>query len=117
MTAQQKWDELVERMDDVIASGEVVSRADARELVRQRYRHLADAEYPGGIGVTSSQPRPGVTAIGSNAEAQLAARAKEIMAARRCTFAQAYVEALNESPTLYVQYLKEHEAALGVRRG
>ena len=32
MTAEQKWDELVERMDEVIASGEVVSRADARDL-------------------------------------------------------------------------------------
>ena len=36
MTAQQKWNELVERMDEVIASGETMSRADACDLVKRR---------------------------------------------------------------------------------
>ena len=117
MTAQQKWDELVQRMDEVIASGEVVSRADARELVKRRYRHLADAEYPGGIGITSSQPRPGVATGSGSAEAQLSAIAKRIASERRVPFAQAYVAALNADPTLYLQYQKDQEAALGARRG
>lgn len=55
--------------------------------------------------------------IGGSAEAQLNAMAKRIAGERRVPFAQAYVAALNENPTLYVQYLREHEAALGARRG
>ena len=83
-----------------------LSRAEAVKAVRRRYPALAPAPA-----------QTGVANVGGNAEAQLSARAKEIMAARRCTFAQAYVEALRESPNLYVQYCQEHEAALGARRG
>jgi len=43
-------------------------------------------------------------------------RAKRIAAERRCTFAQAYVAALNENPSLYLDYLREHERSLGARR-
>lgn len=117
MTAEQKWNELVERMDEVIASGEVVSRADARELVKRRYRHLADAEYPGGIGITSSQPRPGATAGTASAERELDQRARELAARDRITYAAAYVRILNADASLYLRYLQEHEAALGARRG
>ena len=118
MNGQNNWDELVERMDEVIASGEVMSRADARELVKRRHPHLADAEYPGSIGRTSSQIRSGGFAGSGSAEQQLDALAKRIAAEQRITFAQAYVEALNANPALYVAYLREHEAALGAgRRG
>jgi len=117
MTAQQKWDELLERMDAVIASGEVVSRADARDLVKGRHRHLADAEYPGTIGVTSSQPRPAATARTGSAERELDQRASELAARDRITYAVAYTRVLNADASLYLRYLQEHEAALGARRG
>jgi hypothetical protein len=119
MTAQEKWDELVERMDEVIASGEVLSRADARELVKRRYRHLADAEYPGGIGITSSQPRSRATAGTDSAERELDQRARELAARDRITYAVAYTRVLNADASLYLRYLQEHQAKLdaGARRG
>lgn len=117
MTAEQKWDELVQRMDEVIASGEVVSRADARDLVKRRHPHLADAEYPGSIGITSSQPRPGATAGTASAERELDQRARELAARDRVSYAVAYTRVLNADASLYLRYLQEHEAALGARRG
>jgi hypothetical protein len=35
----------------------------------------------------------------------------------RRPFAQAHLEALKSNPTLYVAYLREHDADLGVSRG
>lgn len=117
MTAQHKWDELVQRMDDLIVSGEVVSRADARELVKPRHPHLADAEYPGGIEITSSQSRPCATAGTGSAECELDQRARELAARDRITYAVAYTRMLNADVSLYLRYLQEHEQALGARRG
>ena len=59
------------------------------------------------------------SSAGGSAEAQLNALAKRIAAERRVTFAQAYVQALNGDPHLYLAYLKEQEAKLapGARRG
>ena len=117
MTAEQKWDELVERMDEVIASGEVVSGADARDVVKRRHPHLADAEYPGSIGITSSQSRPGVTAGTASAET----RTRPACAGTRragSDLVRAGVRAgLNADASLYLRYLQQHEAALGARRG
>jgi hypothetical protein len=61
---------------------------------------------------------PAATGSGS-AETQLDALAKRIAAERRCTYAQAYVAALNADASLYLQYLQEHQAKLdaGARRG
>lgn len=83
-----------------------LSRAGAERAVNRRYP---------GLGPAPAQT--GAATGGGSAEAQLSARAKQITAVRRCTFAQAYVEALRERPNLYVQYCKEHEATLGTRRG
>ena len=44
------------------------------------------------------------------AEAQLNAAATQIEASRSITFAQAYVQALNQNPKLYQQYLAEKSA-------
>ena len=44
------------------------------------------------------------------AEAQLNAAATQIAASRNITFAQAYVQALNQNPKLYQQYLAEKSA-------
>ncbi len=44
------------------------------------------------------------------AEAQLNAAATQIAASRNVTFAQAYVQALNQNPKLYQQYLAEKSA-------
>ncbi len=46
------------------------------------------------------------------AEAQLNAAATEIAASRNITFAQAYVQAMNQNPKLYQQYLAEKSAAV-----
>jgi len=46
------------------------------------------------------------------AEAQLNAAATEIAASRNITFAQAYVQAMNQNPKLYQQYLAEKSATV-----
>lgn len=70
-----------------------------------------------GKGVPSCYRYCGISGPAASLEARLTALAKQIAAERRVSFAQAYVEALNANPRLYVAYLREHEAALGVRRG
>lgn len=71
-----------------------------------------NAKYPGTASGQIGQTQSGGFAGSGSAEAQLTAMAKRIAAERRCTFAQAYVEALNGNPELYVAYLREHERSL-----
>lgn len=115
MNGQNSWEEYCDHIDALVATGQYASRYDAGVEVKRRYPHLAKIQPPGmgsgQVGVASA------TAGGGSAEQQLNALAKRIAGERRCTFAQAYVEALNSNPALYLQYLKEHEAALGARRG
>ena len=59
----------------------------------------------------------GTAAAGRSAERELDQRARELAARDRITYAVAYTRVLNSDPRLYVAYLKEHEAALGARRG
>jgi hypothetical protein len=118
MNAQQQWDEFVETIDVVMAETGIRSRMDAADEVRRRYPHLRDAKYPGKPGMTMTTSAGGQhatasAASGRSAESELDARAKQIAAERRCTFAQAYVEALNSDPTLYLRYLKEQQAKIG----
>jgi signal peptide peptidase SppA len=51
-------------------------------------------------------------ALPVGAEAQLKGTAEQIAAAKRIPFAQAYVEALNQNPKLYEQYLAEQSATV-----
>jgi hypothetical protein len=81
-------------------------------LAAQRRNPHLDATPPG-----VKPMRPAAHVVGGNAEQQLHAIATKLAAARRITFAQAYVEVLNSNPALYVAYLREHEAALRGRHG
>ena len=78
---------------------EGMSRSQAERAVARKYPEFAPAPQS-------------VASGGASAEQQLDAMAKRIAAERRITYAQAYVEALDGNPELYVQYLREHEAAL-----
>jgi hypothetical protein len=112
MNGQAAWDEYVECIDALIASGEYRSRADAGDEVRRRFPHLANVKFP-------SETQSGATGAAStagNAEAQLNEMAKKISAERGVSFAQAYVHALKANPSLYVQYLKQHDAAVAAAR-
>lgn len=104
-------DEYYDLVDQYVATGRYGGRPEAAEAVRRARPDLC----PPATGRRTVLSRGGN--FGGSADAQLNARAKKIAAERRVTFAQAYVDALQETPSLYVQYCKEHEAALGARRG
>jgi len=116
MNGQYSWDDWCDAIDTVMADTGIQSRADAAEIARRRYPHLATVQPPGVGSGQAALLR--AAAGGGSAEAQLNVTAKRIAAERRITFAQAYVEALNANPALYVAYLREHEAKLAAgRRG
>jgi hypothetical protein len=126
MNAQQEMDlfnEFCDTIDTVMAETGIRSRMDAADEVRRRYPHLRNAKYPGKPGMTmttsAGASQSASTAIsGGNAETELNARAKRIAAERHCTYAQAYVEALNSDTRLYLRYLKEQQARIeAARRG
>jgi hypothetical protein len=102
-------DEFYDLVDQYVASGRYGGRPEAADAVRRARPDLCPKPAAGKPATMAS--------TGLTAEAQLNAMAKKIAAERGVTFAQAYVAALNENPLLYVQYLREHEAALGARRG
>ena len=124
MNAQQQWQELNDRVESLMAEGGVRNVADAFDEVRRRYPHLRDAKRPEMAGVAMTMPssasRAAVTAShASSAEEELERRAKKIAADRRCSFAQAYVDALRSDPHLYLAYLREKQAKIAAeaRRG
>ncbi len=104
MNGQNSFDRVVREC--MAATG--LSRAEAERAVHRRYP-----------GLSPATSQTGAAAGSGSAEAQLNALAKKIAAERRITFAQAYVEALNGDPHLYLAYLKEQEAKLatGALRG
>ncbi|MFB3826481.1 MAG: hypothetical protein ACE15B_06910 [Bryobacteraceae bacterium] len=93
--------------------GRYGGRPEAADAVRRARPDLRPAP------ATRNVPSPGPHAaiMTGSAERQLDALARRIAAERRITYAQAYVEALHAQPALYAQYLNEHEAAMGTRRG
>ena len=114
---EQAWDRWTDAIDQIIAETGNPSRADAAAIARQRHPQLAAAVHGKAPGYTGLQMQASGPARGSgSAEAQLNALAKQIVASKHIAFAQAYVEALNANPALYVAYLREHEAALETRR-
>jgi hypothetical protein len=118
MNEQNSWDEYCDHIDALVATGQYASRYNAGLEVKRRYPHLAKVQPPGIGSAQVGLVRAGA-AGSSSAEAQLDALAKRIAAERRCTYAQAYVAALNADASLYLRYLQEHEAKLdaGARRG
>ena len=110
MKTEPTWDDLCDAIDEVMAETGIRSRTDAADIARQRDPALAKVKPP--VPGMSSTTQPRMAPTGGSAEARLTTLAKQIMAERRCTFAQAYVEALKSNPALYVQFLKEHEARL-----
>ncbi len=102
-------DEFYDLVDQYVASGRYGGRPEAAAAVRRDRPDLCP----------NTRSRNSMTAIssiaGGSAESQLNALAKRIAVERRVTFAQAYVEALNGDPHLYLAYLKEHEARLAAR--
>ena len=117
MNEQNSWDEYCDHIDALVATGQYASRYDAGLEVKRRYPHLAKVQPPGIGSAQGGAVRAGVGA--GSAEAQLDSMARRIAAERRCTYAQAYVAALNADASLYLRYLQEHEAKLdaGARRG
>ncbi len=106
-------DEYYDLVDQYVASGRYGGRPESADAVRRARPDLCP-------NPRSRNPMTTIYAgVGGSAEAQLNALAKKIVAERRVTFAQAYVEALNGDPHLYLADLKEQEARLapGVRRG
>jgi hypothetical protein len=106
-------DEFYDLVDQYVASGRYGGRPEAADAVRRARPDLCPTQRSKNTMTTIS------SSAGGSAEAQLNALAKKIAAERRVTFAQAYVEALNGDPHLYLAYLKEQEAKLapGARRG
>lgn len=105
-------DEFYDLVDQYVASGRYGGRPEAADAVRRARPDLCPRSKNTMTTISSSS-------VGGSAEAQLNAMAKKIAAERRVTFAQAYVDALNGDPHLYLAYLKEQEAKLapGARRG
>jgi hypothetical protein len=114
---QTDWDTLCDYTDELMATGRYPARHEAMLEAQRRNPHLDPT--PPGMKPMRPVMHSGAGAVtsGGNAEQQLNAAAKQIAAARRITFAQAYVEVLNSNPALYVAYLREHEAALRGRHG
>jgi hypothetical protein len=107
-------DEFYDLVDQYVASGRYGGRPEAADAVRRARPDLCPAQRSKNTMTTLSS-----SIAGGSAESQLNALAKKIAAERRVTFAQAYVEALNGDPHLYLAYLKEQEAKIapGARRG
>jgi hypothetical protein len=86
---------------------EGMTRAEAERAVARKFPQFAPVP-----------PQTGAAAGGS-AERELDQRARELAARDRITYAVAYTRVLNSDPSLYLAYLKEHEAKLdsGARRG
>ena len=84
---------------------EGMTRVQAERAVARKYPQFAPA------------PAQSVPGSGVSAERELDQRARELASRERVTYAQAYVQVLNGDPALYLEYLREHEAKLGARRG
>ena len=112
MNVQSRFDQWCDAIDQVMRETGTRSRMDAAEFARRRYPHLANARPD-----ESSPSYSGAANTGGTAEAQLDALARDLSRQMHITFAKAYVQVLNSNPALYVAYLREHEAALGARRG
>lgn len=102
---QSDWDVLCDHVDELMATGRYPSRHAAMQEAKRLHPEL-DHRPPTSSGATPAR-------MGCNAEAQLTAAAKQIMAAKRTTFAQAYVQALAENPHLYQAYLSQHPQQTG----
>jgi hypothetical protein len=87
-------------------SFEGMTRAEAERAVARKFPEFAPAPA-----------QTAMAAAGGSAERELDQRARELAARDRITYAVAYTRVLNSDPSLYLAYLKEHEAALGARRG
>ena len=99
MMMQSDWDTLCDCTDELMATGQYGGRSDAMREAQRRNPRL-DPTPP---GMQSVRPTGTRSVAAGNAEAQLDAAARQIAAARRISFAQAYVEAL--APQLYQQYI------------
>jgi hypothetical protein len=111
---ESDWDALCDTTDELMATGRYPGRYEAMKEAQRRNPHLDPT--PPGMKPTRPVMRPG-SVTGGNAEQQLNAAAKQIAAARRITFAQAYVQALMENPHLYTAYLEQHQPRTAVAQG
>lgn len=107
-------DEFYDLVDQYVASGRYGGRPEAADAVRRARPDLCPTPRSKNTMTTISS-----STVGGSAEQELDRRARELAARERITFAQAYVRVLNADPSLYVAYLKQHEAKLatGTRRG
>jgi hypothetical protein len=110
---QTNWETLCDITDELMATGRFPARHEAMLEAQRQNPHL-DRTPP---GMKPMRPTAGHGHIGGNAEQQLHAAATRIAAARRITFAAAYVQALKENPRLYTAYLEQHPQQNGGARG
>ncbi len=95
-------DEFYDLVDQFVASGRYGGRPEAADAVRTLRPDLCPT--PAGRNTPTT---------GSSAAAQLDRLAKKLASEQGISFAQAYVEVLNQNPRLYEAYLREHLERLG----
>jgi hypothetical protein len=106
MNGQNSWDDWCDAIDKVIAETGIQSRADAAEIARRRYPHLACVKAPGSAGATGGRTSP--PAAAQNPEAELDRLARQHQREHPgSTYAQAFCAILNSDPRLYVDYLRQ----------
>lgn len=115
--AETDWDRLCDITDELMKTGRFQFRNDAM-LEAQRLNPHLDRSGPGAkYNLKLGSRAHNAPSAGGGAEAQLAAKAKQVSEQRQISFAQAYVQAMSENPNLYVQYLHEHPEQWGGKRG